>query len=176
MEWDQQQPLQVDPIIRVGLLGQQNGRHRCDTDPSPEVPLVAAWLHSQHPGSSGLGCLTPNYFHIARKTQEVRTKERNDHLFLASFSCSGKMVDPELVAAASAVASSLPFDRKRTVSELLQLLRKHKEVTDARKSGEATELRFINIMLILMLHYVLCHSVAVCVALFYFKNVYPAFF
>ncbi|XP_066495702.1 small ribosomal subunit protein mS31 isoform X2 [Tiliqua scincoides] len=49
-------------------------------------------------------------------------------------------VDPELVAAASAVASSLPFDRKRTVSELLQLLKKHKEVTDARKSGEATDI------------------------------------
>lgn len=51
-----------------------------------------------------------------------------------------KTVSPELVAAASAVASSLPFDRKRTVSELLQLLRKHKEVTDARKSGEATDI------------------------------------
>ncbi|XP_061478386.1 small ribosomal subunit protein mS31 isoform X2 [Rhineura floridana] len=51
-----------------------------------------------------------------------------------------KMLSPELVAAASAVASSLPFDRKRTVSELVQLLKKHKEATDARKSGEATDI------------------------------------
>ncbi|XP_062981341.1 small ribosomal subunit protein mS31 isoform X2 [Elgaria multicarinata webbii] len=51
-----------------------------------------------------------------------------------------EMLSPKLVAAASAVASSLPFDRKRTVSELVQLLKKHKEVTDARKSGEATDI------------------------------------
>ncbi|XP_034966103.1 small ribosomal subunit protein mS31 isoform X2 [Zootoca vivipara] len=49
-------------------------------------------------------------------------------------------LNPELVAAASTVASSLPFDRKRTVSELVQLLKKQKEVTDARKSGEVTDI------------------------------------
>ncbi|XP_053141017.1 28S ribosomal protein S31, mitochondrial isoform X2 [Hemicordylus capensis] len=51
-----------------------------------------------------------------------------------------KTLNPELVEAASAVASSLPLDRKRTVSELLQLLKKHKEVTDARKNGEIPDI------------------------------------
>ncbi|XP_034966104.1 small ribosomal subunit protein mS31 isoform X3 [Zootoca vivipara] len=53
---------------------------------------------------------------------------------------SSETLNPELVAAASTVASSLPFDRKRTVSELVQLLKKQKEVTDARKSGEVTDI------------------------------------
>ncbi|XP_060089141.1 small ribosomal subunit protein mS31 isoform X2 [Heteronotia binoei] len=47
-----------------------------------------------------------------------------------------KPLSPELVAAASAVASSLPLDKKKTVSELLQLLKKHKDITEARKRGE----------------------------------------
>ncbi|XP_003215341.1 small ribosomal subunit protein mS31 [Anolis carolinensis] len=51
-----------------------------------------------------------------------------------------KEINPELVAAASAVASSLPFDRKRTVSELVQLLKKHKDITDTRKNGDATDI------------------------------------
>nr|XP_060642661.1 small ribosomal subunit protein mS31 [Anolis sagrei ordinatus] len=51
-----------------------------------------------------------------------------------------KELNPELVAAASAVASSLPFDRKKTVSELVQLLKKHKDVTDTRKNGDATDI------------------------------------
>ncbi|XP_074838684.1 small ribosomal subunit protein mS31 isoform X2 [Carettochelys insculpta] len=51
-----------------------------------------------------------------------------------------KLLNPELVEAASAVASSLPFDRKQTVSDLLALLRKHEEATDAQKRGEVTNI------------------------------------
>uniref|UniRef100_A0A674JD05 Small ribosomal subunit protein mS31 n=1 Tax=Terrapene triunguis TaxID=2587831 RepID=A0A674JD05_9SAUR len=51
-----------------------------------------------------------------------------------------KPLNPELVEAASAVASSLPFDRKQTVSDLLAQLRKHEEATDAQKRGETTNL------------------------------------
>ncbi|XP_078513374.1 small ribosomal subunit protein mS31 isoform X2 [Lissotriton helveticus] len=47
-----------------------------------------------------------------------------------------KSLTPELVAAASAVASSLPFDKKQIESELLQQLRRHDEETDAQKRGE----------------------------------------
>ncbi|XP_042301780.1 28S ribosomal protein S31, mitochondrial isoform X1 [Sceloporus undulatus] len=84
----------------------------------------------------------------ARKT-EAQAKDLPEHVETASSmfqkaaeekAKSSKDLNPELVAAASAVASSLPFDRKRTVSELVQLLKKHKEVTDARKSGEAPDI------------------------------------
>ncbi|KAL8172975.1 UNVERIFIED_CONTAM: hypothetical protein K2H54_036059 [Gekko kuhli] len=51
-----------------------------------------------------------------------------------------KPLSPELVAAASAVASSLPLDKKRTVSELLQVLKKQKDITEARKSGKAPDI------------------------------------
>ncbi|KAM7180005.1 small ribosomal subunit protein mS31 [Macrochelys suwanniensis] len=51
-----------------------------------------------------------------------------------------KPLNPELVEAASAVASSFPFDRKRTVSDLLAQLRKHEEATDAQKRGETTNI------------------------------------
>ncbi|XP_042301781.1 28S ribosomal protein S31, mitochondrial isoform X2 [Sceloporus undulatus] len=83
----------------------------------------------------------------ARKT-EAQAKDLPEHVETASSmfqkaaeeKAKSKDLNPELVAAASAVASSLPFDRKRTVSELVQLLKKHKEVTDARKSGEAPDI------------------------------------
>uniref|UniRef100_A0A8C4VM66 Small ribosomal subunit protein mS31 n=1 Tax=Gopherus evgoodei TaxID=1825980 RepID=A0A8C4VM66_9SAUR len=52
-----------------------------------------------------------------------------------------KPLNPELVEAVSAVASSLPFDRKQTVSDLLAQLRKHEEATDAQKKGETTNIR-----------------------------------
>ncbi|XP_053871197.1 28S ribosomal protein S31, mitochondrial [Malaclemys terrapin pileata] len=51
-----------------------------------------------------------------------------------------KPLNPELVEAASAVASSLPFDRKQTVSDLLAQLKKHEEATDAQKRGETTNI------------------------------------
>ncbi|XP_063171545.1 small ribosomal subunit protein mS31 [Candoia aspera] len=44
---------------------------------------------------------------------------------------------PELEAAASAVASSLPFDKQKTTSELLHLVKKHKEEMNVRRSGTA---------------------------------------
>ncbi|NWX29158.1 RT31 protein, partial [Notiomystis cincta] len=47
----------------------------------------------------------------------------------------GKPLNPELVKAASAVASSLPRDKKQTESELLAQLRRHEETTDKQKKG-----------------------------------------
>ncbi|XP_069495374.1 small ribosomal subunit protein mS31 [Ambystoma mexicanum] len=51
-----------------------------------------------------------------------------------------KFLSPELVAAASAVASSLPFDKDQTESELLQQLRKHEEETDSLKRGDSNNI------------------------------------
>uniref|UniRef100_A0A8C8SGD4 Small ribosomal subunit protein mS31 n=1 Tax=Pelusios castaneus TaxID=367368 RepID=A0A8C8SGD4_9SAUR len=51
-----------------------------------------------------------------------------------------KHLNPKLVEAVSAVASSLPFDKKQTVSDLLDYLRKHEEVTDAQKRGETANI------------------------------------
>ncbi|KAM4796994.1 small ribosomal subunit protein mS31 isoform 2-T2 [Rhinophrynus dorsalis] len=47
-----------------------------------------------------------------------------------------KPLSPDLVAAVSAVASSLPLTKKQVESELLQQLRKHEQETDAQKKGE----------------------------------------
>nr|XP_056712659.1 28S ribosomal protein S31, mitochondrial [Euleptes europaea] len=58
----------------------------------------------------------------------------------AEVKAKSKPLSLELVAAASAVASSLPLDKKRTVSELLQLLKKHKDITEARKRGETADI------------------------------------
>ncbi|NXM81450.1 RT31 protein, partial [Oenanthe oenanthe] len=52
-----------------------------------------------------------------------------------------KPLNPELVKAASAVASSLPRDKKQTVSELLAQLRRHEETTDKQKKGGAINIR-----------------------------------
>ncbi|KAM4702175.1 small ribosomal subunit protein mS31 [Discoglossus pictus] len=51
---------------------------------------------------------------------------------------SSKPLSAELVAAASAVASSLPFDKKQVESELLQQLRKHEQETDTQRKGDGS--------------------------------------
>ncbi|NXP78510.1 RT31 protein, partial [Ramphastos sulfuratus] len=53
----------------------------------------------------------------------------------------GKPLNPELVEAASAVASSLPLNKKQTESELLAQLRRHEEITDKQKKGTTVDLR-----------------------------------
>lgn len=55
-------------------------------------------------------------------------------------------LNPELVAAASAVADSLPFDKQTTKSELLRQLRKHEEDSRAQKDGERRKISFSNII------------------------------
>ncbi|XP_052642172.1 28S ribosomal protein S31, mitochondrial [Harpia harpyja] len=53
----------------------------------------------------------------------------------------GRPLNPELVEAASAVASSLPLNKKQTESELLAQLRRHEETTDKQKKGGAINIR-----------------------------------
>ncbi|XP_042541420.1 28S ribosomal protein S31, mitochondrial isoform X2 [Dipodomys spectabilis] len=57
-----------------------------------------------------------------------------------------KSLNPELVAAASAVAESLPFDKKMTKSELLRQLQQHEADTRAQKAGEKRKISFSNII------------------------------
>ncbi|XP_070812119.1 small ribosomal subunit protein mS31 isoform X1 [Pituophis catenifer annectens] len=47
---------------------------------------------------------------------------------------------PELEAAASAVASSLPFDKQKTTSELLHLVKKHKEEMNAHRMADLSKI------------------------------------
>ncbi|XP_010152569.1 PREDICTED: 28S ribosomal protein S31, mitochondrial-like, partial [Eurypyga helias] len=53
----------------------------------------------------------------------------------------GKPLNPELVEAVSAVASSLPLNKKQTESELLAQLRRHEETTDKQKKGGIVNIR-----------------------------------
>ncbi|NXQ31189.1 RT31 protein, partial [Alaudala cheleensis] len=53
----------------------------------------------------------------------------------------GKPLNPELVKAASAVASALPHNKKQTESELLAQLRRHEETTDKQKKGGTINIR-----------------------------------
>ncbi|XP_041438555.1 28S ribosomal protein S31, mitochondrial isoform X2 [Xenopus laevis] len=48
-----------------------------------------------------------------------------------------KPLSPDLVAAVSAVAESLPSNKKQIESELLKQLRKHEQETDAQKIGDS---------------------------------------
>ncbi|XP_049709057.1 28S ribosomal protein S31, mitochondrial isoform X1 [Elephas maximus indicus] len=65
---------------------------------------------------------------------ENTTKKRNEPL------------SPELLAAASAVAESLPFDKQTTKSELLRQLRRHEEDMRAQKEGRQQKVSFSNII------------------------------
>ncbi|NXR81006.1 RT31 protein, partial [Pycnonotus jocosus] len=53
----------------------------------------------------------------------------------------GRPLNPELVKAASAVASSLPRNKKQTESELLAQLRRHEETTDKQRKGGTINIR-----------------------------------
>ncbi|XP_063189498.1 small ribosomal subunit protein mS31 [Chroicocephalus ridibundus] len=53
----------------------------------------------------------------------------------------GKPLNPELVEAVSAVASSLPHNKKQTESELLAQLRRHEETTEKQKKGGTINIR-----------------------------------
>ncbi|NXC46999.1 RT31 protein, partial [Penelope pileata] len=52
-----------------------------------------------------------------------------------------KPLNPELVAAASAVAASLPHSKEQAVSELLAQLRRHEETTDKQRRGGTINIR-----------------------------------
>ncbi|KAM9389406.1 small ribosomal subunit protein mS31 [Phaethornis superciliosus] len=53
----------------------------------------------------------------------------------------GKPLNPELVKAASAVASSLTLNKKQMESELLAQLRRHEQTTDKQKKGSLIDIR-----------------------------------
>ncbi|XP_036117428.1 28S ribosomal protein S31, mitochondrial-like [Molossus molossus] len=55
-------------------------------------------------------------------------------------------LSPELVAATSAVADSLPFDKQTTKSELLRQLQQHEAASRVQKEGERPKISFSNII------------------------------
>ncbi|XP_036105955.1 28S ribosomal protein S31, mitochondrial isoform X2 [Molossus molossus] len=55
-------------------------------------------------------------------------------------------LSPELVAATSAVADSLPFDKQTTKSELLRQLQQHEAASRVQKDGERPKISFSNII------------------------------
>lgn len=57
-----------------------------------------------------------------------------------------EFLSPELVAAASAVAESLPFDKQTTKSDLLKQLQQHEEESRAQKAREKRKISFRHII------------------------------
>ncbi|XP_048389297.2 28S ribosomal protein S31, mitochondrial [Stegostoma tigrinum] len=51
-----------------------------------------------------------------------------------------KTLNPDLVTAASAVASSMPYNKKQIESELLKQLRKHEMETESQKNGDTSNI------------------------------------
>ena len=60
------------------------------------------------------------------------------------FSFRSESLSPELVAAASAVADSLPLDKQMTKSELLRQLQQHEEGSRAQKDGARPKIRLVH--------------------------------
>lgn len=92
----------------------------------------------------------------------------------------GKPLNPELVKAASAVASSLPRDKKQTESELLAQLRRHEETTDKQKKGRTINIRsvywlFFSIMLEILIFNVILKVTAFCVGKVALKDTFGQF-
>jgi len=54
---------------------------------------------------------------------------------ICCISYRSKPLNPELVQAASAVASSFPHNKEQAESELLAQLRRHEETTDKQRRG-----------------------------------------
>jgi small subunit ribosomal protein S31 len=53
-------------------------------------------------------------------------------------------LSPELVAAASAIAEALPFDKQTTKSELLRQLRQHEEHSRTQKDVKKPKIRSVS--------------------------------
>lgn len=66
----------------------------------------------------------------------------NKPLLMISF--REKPLSPELVAAATAVADSLPFDKQKTKSDLLRQLQQHEEASWAQKDQQRPKIRSVN--------------------------------
>uniref|UniRef100_A0A8C3U2B2 Small ribosomal subunit protein mS31 n=1 Tax=Catharus ustulatus TaxID=91951 RepID=A0A8C3U2B2_CATUS len=78
-----------------------------------------------------------------KKLQQLKASENKKQAMkkLEGLDSEGKPLNPELVKAASAVASSLPRDKKQIESELLAQLRRHEETTDKQKKGGTINIR-----------------------------------
>ncbi|KAE8627229.1 hypothetical protein XENTR_v10006912 [Xenopus tropicalis] len=76
-----------------------------------------------------------------RSTEYIESMESASSMFQRAAEESQventKPLSPDLVAAVSAVAESLPSNKKQIESELLQQLRKHEQETDAQKKGDS---------------------------------------
>ncbi|XP_061903804.1 small ribosomal subunit protein mS31-like [Entelurus aequoreus] len=72
-------------------------------------------------------------------SRPMESKFQEDSVDISS---QRQTLDPELVAAASAAASTLP-NRIQAESELLKQLRQHEDLTEAQKKGEANDLGVI---------------------------------
>ena len=59
-----------------------------------------------------------------------------------TFFIVSEMLNPELVAAASAAAATLP-NRSQAESELLRQLRRHETVSEAQKKGDVSNLGYV---------------------------------
>uniref|UniRef100_A0A8C3DV40 Small ribosomal subunit protein mS31 n=1 Tax=Corvus moneduloides TaxID=1196302 RepID=A0A8C3DV40_CORMO len=76
-----------------------------------------------------------------KKLQQLKASERKKQALNKLEGPDSKPLNPELVKAASAVASSLPRNKKQTESELLAQLRRHEETTDKQKKGGTVNIR-----------------------------------
>ncbi|CAH2224995.1 28S ribosomal S31, mitochondrial [Pelobates cultripes] len=75
----------------------------------------------------------------AHNTEQVGNMETTSSMFqrvAEEIQEERKPLSPDMVAAVSAVASSLPLNKKQVESELLQQLRKHEQETDVQRKAE----------------------------------------
>nr|XP_008520011.1 PREDICTED: 28S ribosomal protein S31, mitochondrial-like [Equus przewalskii] len=100
---------------------------------SPPMEAFGRW----DPGNCLWRVIPVLVWHYARKLLHLRN---------GSWMAVSESLSPELVAAASAVADSLPFDKQTTKSELLRQLRQHEEDSRAQKEGERPKISFSNII------------------------------
>uniref|UniRef100_A0A6J0TC40 Small ribosomal subunit protein mS31 n=1 Tax=Pogona vitticeps TaxID=103695 RepID=A0A6J0TC40_9SAUR len=78
-----------------------------------------------------------------QESKEGRNMESTSSMFQKATEDQAKSnvgIKPELVEAASAVASSLPFKKETTVSELLQILKKHNDLVSGRRNVSAPDI------------------------------------
>ncbi|XP_020643718.3 small ribosomal subunit protein mS31 isoform X1 [Pogona vitticeps] len=78
-----------------------------------------------------------------QESKEGRNMESTSSMFQKATEDQAKSnvgIKPELVEAASAVVSSLPFKKETTVSELLQILKKHNDLVSGRRNVSAPDI------------------------------------
>uniref|UniRef100_A0A663MA18 Small ribosomal subunit protein mS31 n=1 Tax=Athene cunicularia TaxID=194338 RepID=A0A663MA18_ATHCN len=125
------------------VLSTENDKSTSSKDSTTEVASKSQEGTAKAPKQKLLDIIGNMTVEVSYRTKlkQLKTREIKKEATNVLEGPDSKPLNPELVQAVSAVASSLPLNKKQTESELLAQLRRHEETTDKQKKGGLLKIR-----------------------------------